>query len=257
MTCLSPDFGRVLCRAPILWFALFAFGCAHVGEVPPSGQAATDGTSQEIARDAPQAHPSKDAVSAQPPAALDPDAIAAPEADGSDSLLALDPLADQIESVLEARAPKLEAAERRGIAEEFARAEREDGLPALMLVALIAQESRFNPKAVGPRGSMGLLQIRPWVAADIAHRHKLPLRRSEQLYNPVLNVRVGVAFLAEIHEEFEDLELSLAAYHIGPTRVRRRAKQGWRPKGPYVRRVMGRYQALRIETGELKDAVGG
>lgn len=168
-----------------------------------------------------------------------------------------DPLLASIEKMLAERTGALSEVERAAVASEVVRGERDHALPALLVLALIEQESRFEPGAVGPRGSLGLMQIRPFVGADVAYRHDLPFHRTPDLFDPGLNVAIGVRFLAELNAEFDDLELALAAYHIGPTRVRARAKRGWRPRGPYVRTVMGRYQALRVRLGELDSAFGG
>ena len=94
-------------------------------------------------------------------------------------------------------------------------------------------------------------------ATSVARRHGLPYQKKGDLFDPILNVRIGIAFLGELHDEFEDVELALAAYHVGPTRVRKRARKGWRPRGPYVRRVMVRYETLQVRSDELESAFGG
>ena len=198
---------------------------------------------------APEPAPSPTAELAPPPAAPEP---LLPE-----PLELPDPLLATVDAVLVDRAPALSEADRAAIAAEIVRAEREHGLPALLLLALIEHESHFDPMAKSHRGALGLMQIRPFVGADVAHRHRLPFHRTPDLFLPDLNVAIGVRYLAELQAEFDDLELALAAYHIGPTRVRARLKRGWRPRGPYVRTVMSRYHALRRDTGELATAVGG
>ncbi|MCP5059400.1 MAG: lytic transglycosylase domain-containing protein [bacterium] len=192
--------------------------------------------------------PSRAPEAAPPPAALAPEPVV-PEP--------VDPLLATVEAVLVERAPALSEAERAATAAEIVVAEREHDLPALLLLAVIEHESRFDPTAKSRRGALGLMQIRPFVGADVAYRHHLPFHRTPDLFQPQLNVAIGIRFLAELHEEFGDLELALAAYHIGPTRVRARVKRGWRPRGPYVRTVMSRYHALRRDTGELATAIGG
>ena len=197
-------------------------------------------------------------VSAQPPSQA-PEPAPPPAAPAPAPILTEppDPLLATVDSVLSDRAPALSEAERDATAAEIVRAEREHGLPALLLLALIEHESSFDPTAKSRRGALGLMQIRPFVGADVAYRHSLPFRRTPDLFLPELNVAIGVRYLAELHAEFDDLELALAAYHIGPTRVRARLKHGWRPRGPYVRTVMSRYHALRRDTGELETAIGG
>ncbi len=232
---------RLACApvVPRILLALVLLLAAACASPPPPAAPAANG----VPPPAPES-------AAAPPAAI-PEAEAVPEPAPPDPLLA------SVEAVLAERAPALSPAERAAVAAEIVRAERDDELPALLVLALIEQESRFDPGAVGPRGSLGLMQIRPFVGADVSHRHRLGFHRTPDLLEPALNVAIGTRFLAELHGEFDDIELALAAYHIGPTRVRARAKHGWRPRGPYVRRVMGRYQALRVQAGEHATAFGG
>ena len=197
------------------------------------------------------------AVSARPPTAEPLVLLEAPAEPEPEASPAVDPRRATIEAILESRAPRLSAAARSEVAGELARAESDRGISALLLLALIEQESHFRPRAVGPRGSVGLMQIRPFVAAAVAGRHQLAYAEARDLTDPLVNVRIGIAFLGELNDEFGDIELALAAYHIGPTRVRARLRRGWRPRGPYVRRVMVRYQALRFETGDPTTAIGG
>jgi soluble lytic murein transglycosylase-like protein len=52
--------------------------------------------------------------------------------------------------ILAERAPELDPLQMEGVARAVAKAEREHGLPALLVLALIEQESHFRPKARGP-----------------------------------------------------------------------------------------------------------
>lgn len=226
----------------VLSLAVAPVGCATMGEEQAATPevAETVEPTEEGATLAQGAEPGEATeLAAAVPASLAPDA--APEAEGPP-----DPTALAVEALLAERAKALAPEQREGLTQELLRAERVDGLPALLLLSLIHQESRFDPKARGPRGALGLMQIRPFVAADVSYRNKLGFRRTPDLFDPLLNVRIGIAYLRELQAEFADLELALAAYHIGPTRVRYRAQRGWRPKGPYVRTVMSRYEAFQL-----------
>jgi soluble lytic murein transglycosylase-like protein len=59
----------------------------------------------------------------------------------------------------------------------------------------------------------------------------------------VLNVRLGVRYLWTLEEQFNDPQLAVAAYNLGPTRVARMNRQRAR-NAKYVQRVLGRYQDL-------------
>lgn len=145
----------------------------------------------------------------------------------------------------EQAAERLDGEAREAVAEEVAAAEREHGLPTLLLLALIAQESSFDPQAVGPSGSIGLMQIRLFVAEDVAQRRGIPFSGRSSLFDPGLNVRIGSGYLAELHGQFGSYELALAAYNKGPSRVRRDLRRGRRPARRFVEKVMSRYERFR------------
>jgi soluble lytic murein transglycosylase len=159
--------------------------------------------------------------------------------------------------ILEERAPALDDLAREGVARALVNAEAEHGLPVLMMLALIEQESRFDPQAVGPRGSLGLMQIRPFVGRDLCKRNGHAWQGERTLYDPVQNVRLGTTFLAELRDAFDDLDLALTAYNMGPTRLRRMLNRGHTPRQTYVRNVQQRYHGLRAAYGDAETAVGG
>src|SRR5215218_441126 len=65
------------------------------------------------------------------------------------------------------------------------------GLPAALADAIAQVESRYDPKAVGSLGEVGLMQIRPRTAALLGYKGE-----AAGLAEPETNVRLGVAYLA-------------------------------------------------------------
>lgn len=112
--------------------------------------------------------------------------------------------------------------------------------PALVHI-VIQKESEFNPNAVSRSGAIGLMQLMPETAEMLGVKDP---------YNPWDNIMGGVKFLSQLFDMFAgDLELTLAAYHAGPTTVKKNNRVPQIPETiEYVDYIMSRYSgALRDE----------
>jgi len=100
-----------------------------------------------------------------------------------------------------------------------------------LVEAVMQVESGFNPKALSEKGAMGLMQLMPATARDLA---------VENPWDPNENVRAGTEYLRRMLDFFHgDVELALAAYNAGPNAVL--AAAGIPPFAQtqaYVRRVL-------------------
>ncbi|KON82037.1 transglycosylase SLT domain-containing protein [Azoarcus sp. PA01] len=95
--------------------------------------------------------------------------------------------------------PVLAAAEHHG---------RTSGIDPLLIVAMMAIESSFNPLAVSSMGAQGLMQVIPRF-----HMDKIgDVDRKNPLFDPQLNVRVGTQVLAEGLRRFGSLQAALQYY---------------------------------------------
>jgi soluble lytic murein transglycosylase len=92
--------------------------------------------------------------------------------------------------------------------------------PALV-AALIRQESSFNPRATSAAGARGLMQVMPDVGRQIARSLRFPVWDPVLLYQPDVNLQLGIAHLADLLRGDADLPRVLAAYNAGGSRVRR------------------------------------
>lgn len=100
-------------------------------------------------------------------------------------------------------------------------ASRAYGVPAELLMAMMAVESGFENGRVSPRGAVGLMQILP----DVALEHALPHERDwdwrERLQDPRWNIDMGARILARLQQRFGRVDLVVAAWNAGAGRVRR------------------------------------
>jgi soluble lytic murein transglycosylase len=100
-----------------------------------------------------------------------------------------------------------------------AAAERK-GVDPYLVAALIRQESAFDAGAKSPAKAQGLMQLLPREARRYARKEKLPRWKPKNVYDPEINIRLGVAYLADTLHRFNGrLALALASYNAGDDRV--------------------------------------
>jgi len=92
--------------------------------------------------------------------------------------------------------------------------------PAL-LAAVIEVESKFRANAESQSGAIGLMQLMPSTAHGIAVHTGGSNFRTEDLYNPEINVRYGAWYLRHLLDKYEDERTALAAYNAGQDNVDR------------------------------------
>jgi peptidoglycan lytic transglycosylase len=100
---------------------------------------------------------------------------------------------------------------------------RRQGLDPYLVAGLIRQESVFDPQARSRANALGLMQILPSTGMAVARRTSLGggSISSADLFNPILNIQLGTAYVKELLAKFERFEYVAAAYNGGETRVRR------------------------------------
>ncbi|PJZ83361.1 lytic transglycosylase domain-containing protein [Leptospira harrisiae] len=89
---------------------------------------------------------------------------------------------------------------------------KSQGLDPNLVKAMVKAESGFKPKAVSPKGAMGLMQLMPETAESLGVNDP---------FNPEENIGGGVKFLKGLMKEFKDPEKAIAAYNAGPGAVKR------------------------------------
>lgn len=111
-----------------------------------------------------------------------------------------------------------------------------------LILAVIAAESSFYNWSRSTMGAIGLMQIMPTTGVSLARAHNINWMGNITLFDPYLNIKLGIKYLAMMHDEFGDLQLALTAYNYGPTRVREMLKRCDRLPKEYSRKVMSNYQ---------------
>ena len=106
----------------------------------------------------------------------------------------------------------------------------EYGVDYDMVKAVIQTESDWNHKAVSTSGAIGLMQVLPSTAMSEFQTPK------EDLFDPYVNVTVGIKYLSKLDEHFDDLESTLTAYSHGPT-VTKKYSNNYISNNFYVKRV--------------------
>jgi len=138
-----------------------------------------------------------------------------------------------------------------------------------LLFALMRQESQFRTTAESQAGAVGLMQLMPATALDMAERLGLAIggRAGPDLTEPRLNVTLGQAFVARLleHEQIRgNLILFAAAYNSGPTNLMRWSSRPEYGADPllfleslpsretriFIERVMTNYWVYRLRLGQ-------
>ena len=99
-----------------------------------------------------------------------------------------------------------------------------------MVKAVIQTESSWNHKAVSTSGAIGLMQILPTTAMDEFNTPE------KDLYDPYVNVTVGIKYLSHLNQHFDDIDAMLTAYSHGPT-ITRKYSNNYIKNNFYVKRV--------------------
>src|SRR5579864_7216665 len=118
-------------------------------------------------------------------------------------------------------------------------------VPLELIMAIIDEESAWNPYAVSERGAVGLMQLMPHTALRFGVRDRFRLDE---------NIRGGVAYLAWLNREFGgDLRLVTAAYYVGEDPIsRRKLDYSSADVESYVKHVARRYRARRRRAVNLE-----
>ncbi|HJU16726.1 MAG TPA: lytic transglycosylase domain-containing protein [Stellaceae bacterium] len=137
-----------------------------------------------------------------------------------------------------------------------------------LLLAIMRQESEFEPQATSPVGARGLMQLMPATAKAVAKEINLPFSPVRLAADGTYNISLGRAYLQSLIDDFGgSYALAIAAYNAGPGRVRQWLQDYGDPRGGkidmvdwiemipvnetrnYVQRVLENLQIYRGQAG--------
>jgi soluble lytic murein transglycosylase len=119
---------------------------------------------------------------------------------------------------------------------------REHSLDPALVAAVIYQESKFRSSAKSSSGAIGLMQLTPKTARGIAIRTHGNAFRTDDLYNPEINIRYGAWYLDNLFRKYGSERLVLAAYNAGQGNVDR-----WRARGEDIQFSETKAYVARVE----------
>lgn len=106
-----------------------------------------------------------------------------------------------------------------------------------LVLAIMAVESDFDPKALSSVGAVGLMQVMPhW---------KRVLGIQGDLEDIGTNIHYGLQVLGFYLEMYQDLEMALTAYNRGPGPVDLALRKGKDARNGYAAKVLAVYERLK------------
>lgn len=120
-----------------------------------------------------------------------------------------------------------------------------------LVAAVVFTESRFREEARSEVGAIGLMQLMPSTAAEMAERVGMQDYSPQSLSRPAVNIELGVAYLQYLQRRFADESMMLAAYNAGPTLVETWSSDGRAIPYPETREFVASVRRHKTRLGEL------
>jgi len=106
---------------------------------------------------------------------------------------------------------------------------REKNINPYLIYAIIRRESEFYEKAISPKGAIGLMQILPETFKKI---DKYKNYNVDSLFNPYVNIEVGIEIFSSLLDSIQDTLLAIASYNAGIYKVKE-----WKEKGIFKNEI--------------------
>ena len=89
-------------------------------------------------------------------------------------------------------------------------------VPQSIILGVIEQESGGNSNNQSGVGAIGLMQIMPSTAQQVASANGISYSGQQDLFNPTVNIQIGTAYLSSLYSQFNSWTTALNAYFAGP-----------------------------------------
>ena len=124
-----------------------------------------------------------------------------------------------------------------------------NGIDPNLIIAVMRQESGFNPRARSYKGASGLMQLMPATARRFGVNN---------IYDPVENIEGGAKYLRFLLDTFNgDINLVLAGYNAGEGAVINSGYRipRYRETQNYVQSISARYDGIKNKTARAAKAI--
>ena len=127
-----------------------------------------------------------------------------------------------------------------------------------LIYALMKAESNFKSKAVSNRGAIGVMQLMEETALDVAKKAKIDIDENnlkQELLKPEVNIKIGTIYIKTLLNQYQNVEVALAAYNAGIGTVNTWIEEGtikkdgsdienipYKERNQYVRKILRDYK---------------
>lgn len=147
--------------------------------------------------------------------------------------------------VLDSHRLRVSPEKRKAIARTIVEAGHRYDLAPDLILAVMFTESSFVVDAESEMGAVGLMQLMPDTASQLADELQMEWRGQDLLSDPQVNILLGSFYLRKLIRRFEDVDSALAAYNMGPNRFESVLARNGRVRNPYPRKVQELSASLR------------
>lgn len=92
---------------------------------------------------------------------------------------------------------------------------QECGIDPLLIYSIIKAESNFKDDAKSNSNAIGLMQVMLSTAQEMGESLEIEQITEEKLYNPEINIKIGVKYFKSLLEKYNNYNLAIIAYNAG------------------------------------------